>query len=154
MKLEIELDLNKIDYEAINQQIKHKLEELNIEEHYRIKDSIKNEIKNQVQEIVKNNMCDGYYWSERADTNTRNAITNELKALIIETLQPAINKYFDDLPEEQIDRLIADLMPKIFLSRLKEKCDDIIYQSIRQQDELNLQYLINEIDVIKNRLNI
>ena len=34
MKLEIELDLNKIDYDAINKQIAEKVAELNIKEEY------------------------------------------------------------------------------------------------------------------------
>ena len=36
MKLEIELDLNQIDYAAINKQIQDKIAEMNIREEYKI----------------------------------------------------------------------------------------------------------------------
>ena len=48
MKLEIELDLNKIDYDAINKQIAEKVAELNIKETYDIESKINTKINNKI----------------------------------------------------------------------------------------------------------
>lgn len=150
MKLEIELDLNKIDYDAINQQIRQKLEMMNLEEDYHIKDKIKQTIDTEVQALVYANMCDGYYWNYNADYNTKNTITNELKVLIQETLKPKIEEYFKSLPEDKIENLILDMVPKIFMEVIKSKCEDIYYNAAIKEHENNFIYLQNEICNIKS----
>ena len=56
MKLEIELDLNKIDYDAINKQIAEKVAELNIKEEY----DIESKISNKITSIVNKEVDDSY----------------------------------------------------------------------------------------------
>ena len=56
MKLEIELDLNKIDYDAINKQIAEKVAELNIKEEY----DIESKINNKITSIVNKDVDDSY----------------------------------------------------------------------------------------------
>jgi uncharacterized protein GlcG (DUF336 family) len=55
MKLEIELDLNKIDYDAINQQIQQKITDLDLTQEYKIDSRIKQEIDTQAvyEEVLK-----------------------------------------------------------------------------------------------------
>ena len=48
MKLKIELDLNKIDYDAINKQIAEKVAELNIKETYEIESKIDKKINDKI----------------------------------------------------------------------------------------------------------
>ena len=65
MKLEIELDLNKIDYDAINKQIAEKVAELNIKEEY----DIESKIDNRITSVVNREVDESYnsyienYWS-------------------------------------------------------------------------------------------
>ena len=56
MKLEIELDLNKIDYDAINKQIQEKIEAIDIQKEYDIDSRIRERISN----IVYNKVDIGY----------------------------------------------------------------------------------------------
>lgn len=75
MKLEIELDLDKIDYDAINKQIAEKVAALNLKEEYDIESKINNKITSMVNKEVEQSynsyICD--YWKHP---------TSEGKALI------------------------------------------------------------------------
>lgn len=52
MKLEIELDLNKIDYDAINKQIAEKIAALDIKEIYDVESKINSKITNLIKQEV------------------------------------------------------------------------------------------------------
>ena len=58
MKLEIDLDLNKIDYDSINEQIKQKIKDLDITNVYTIDDRIRNELDTQISQVIRDNMYD------------------------------------------------------------------------------------------------
>ena len=65
MKLEIELDLNKIDYDAINKQIQDKIADLNIQETYDIKSKVDNKIEELIDRDVigTNGYIERNYWT-------------------------------------------------------------------------------------------
>lgn len=60
MKLEIELDLNKIDYDAINNQILEKLSGMDIAEIYQINQVVGSAIRGRVDDIINEYFRDGY----------------------------------------------------------------------------------------------
>ena len=53
MKLEIELDLNKIDYDAINKQIQNKIKEMDLNTVYSINSKINNTVRVEVESEIE-----------------------------------------------------------------------------------------------------
>ena len=74
MKLEIDFDLNKIDYDSINEQIKQKIKDLDISNVYTIDDRIKNELDTQISQAIRDNMYRNY-WSNELDSKTTGNIS-------------------------------------------------------------------------------
>lgn len=61
MKLEIDLDLNQIDYEAINKQIQEKIDAMDIKDMYQLNSKIEYMIKDKVEGAVNNYLTGGVW---------------------------------------------------------------------------------------------
>ena len=114
MKLEIELDLNKIDYDAINQQIAEKVAELNIKEEYEIESRIYKKITSMVNDDVdySYNSYIEKYWSSPT-SNGKKLIESMSKAEIENRTKKIIEEIFDS--EYNEETLKEDMLKIIFL---------------------------------------
>jgi hypothetical protein len=144
MKLEIELDLNKIDYDSINQQIQQKIANLNLTEVYRIDHCIRKEIDEQVSDIVRRNMYSNY-WGGTVDAKMNTAITTEFKELLRETIAPAITEAFDKIPDEEVLKMFIEVFPIIYMSEMTRMIQDNYYT-----EKANSETFIN--GIITSRL--
>ena len=128
MKLEIELDLNQIDYGAINKQIQDKIAEMNIHEEYKIDSKINDAVKREVDETVgyrvRNHLSGGPWNSlnNESKNQVRNTISNHIKELV----EPHVKEIFDQIPEEELNKLISDLIPRVMMDVISAKMLGII----------------------------
>lgn len=149
MKLEIDLDLNKIDYDSINEQIKQKIKDLDITSVYTIDNRIKNELDAQISQVINENMYRNY-WSNALDNKTEGHIQDELRTLIKEAITPSVNNVFNKISEEEIEKMILDILPKALVMLLVDNLKGSLYSL--QNDQINMVEAIVE-NHINNRLN-
>ena len=149
MKLEIDLDLNKIDYDSINAQIKQKIEDLDIAKVYTINDRIQDELKAQISQVISQNMYRNY-WSNELDNRTTGHIQDELRVLIRETITPSINNVFNKISEEEIEKMILDILPKTLVMLMIDNLKGSLYSL--QNDQMSLMESVIE-NHINNKLN-
>lgn len=124
MKLEIELDLNKIDYEAINKQIQEKIADMDLEKAYQISCKINNKITEKVEEKVNQHL--GYaHWSG-LNENSRRGINDEISKNVRELIKPHVENIFSQIPQEELDKIIGDLIPELLLDTISSNINTII----------------------------
>lgn len=149
MKLEIDLDLNKIDYDSINEQIKQKIKDLDITNVYTIDDRIKNELDTQISQAIRDNMYRNY-WSNELDSKTTENIQDELRILIKEAITPSVNNVFNKISEKEIEKMILDILPKALVALIIDNLKGSFYSF--QNDQISLMESVIE-SHINNRLN-
>ena len=149
MKLEIDLDLNKIDYDSINEQIKQKIEDLDIAKIYTISDRIQDELNAQISQAIRQNMYRNY-WSDALDSKTERHIQDELRILIKEAMTPSVNNIFNKISEEEIEKMILDILPKALVMLVIDNLKGSFYSL--QNDQMSLMESVIE-NHINNRLN-
>ena len=129
MKLEIELDLNKIDYDAINKQIAEKVAELNIKEEY----DIESKISNKITSIVNKEVDDSYnsyikkYWScptsegkKLIESISKSEIENRTKKVMEEIFSTEYN-------EETLREVMLKIIPDVFASILFRRMESALF---------------------------
>lgn len=149
MKLEIDLDLNRIDYDSINEQIKQKIKDLDITNVYTIDDRIRNELDTQISQVIRDNMYRNY-WSNELDSKTTENIQNELRILIKEAITPSVNNIFNKISEKEIEKMILDILPKALVMLIIDNLKGSFYSF--QNDQISLMESVIE-SHINNRLN-
>lgn len=127
MKLEIELDLNKIDYDAINKQIAEKIAALDIKEMYDVESKINNKITNLINDEVEysyNSYLNKKYWGdgttakgrELVEKLTKEKIENHTKKVMEEIFT---NEYNEDVMRETMLKVIPSVFASILFSRME-----------------------------------
>lgn len=124
MKLEIDLDLNKIDYEAINRQIQDKIDDMDIKDMYSLDSKVEYMIKDKVERAVNDYLTDGV-WRGLNDSSRRE-INDEIRKNIKGLIEPHVKNIFNQLPQEELDKIISDLLPKILMDLLSENMKHMI----------------------------
>ena len=150
MKLEIDLDLNKIDYDSINKQIKQKIKDLDITSVYTIDDRIRNELNAQISQVINENMYRNY-WSNELDNKTEGHIQDELRILIKEAITPSVNNVFNKISEEEIEKMILDILPKALVMLLIDNLKGSLYSLQNDQTYLMESVIENHINRRLNR---
>lgn len=125
MKLEIELDLNKIDYDAINKQIAEKVAALNIKDMYDVDSKIDRKITDLVDKEVDGsyNMYLDRYWSgttpegqKLIESMTKTAIENRTRAVLEDIFA---NCYSEEVMREIMLKMIPQVFASILFSRIE-----------------------------------
>lgn len=115
MKLEIELDLEKIDYEAINKQIQEKIAEMDLSKVYNIESKIKNQINDAIEESVNYHLQRTNWGSENLHNETRQEVRGEIHQVIQNLVSPHIDEVFNKIPKEELDKTIMEVFPVVLL---------------------------------------
>ena len=129
MEIKIDIDMNKIDYDAINEEILKKVKEMDSSQKYQIDDKI----RSRVSEVVNTDARDyiertwGYNTGiAELSNNARNNITELAKAEIKEKISVVVNDLFEKLPREELDKMVAGLVPQIIVSMIADQLKDVI----------------------------
>ena len=116
---------------------------------YTIDDRIRNELNAQISQVIRDNMCRNY-WSNELDSKTERHIQDELRILIKETMTPSVNNVFDKISEEEIEKMILDILPKALVMLIIDNLKGSFYSL--QNDQMGLMESVIE-NHINNRLN-
>ena len=152
MKVEIDIDMSKIDYDSINKQIKEKLENMTPEDifkkYYYTDEDIREYISNKLDESSKDYMVkQGWFTNSEAQSK----ITKMTTDIVKEKLTPIVEEYFKN--EEEISKLVNELFPKIFVNVLYDKAVDSIFTQ-ENKIRYDTQALCHSIveNVFRNRM--
>ena len=154
MKLEIELDLNKIDYDAINQQIVEKIAAVDIKDLYAIESRIDNKVCHLVNEAVEDAYGDyiSKYWGrDYATDNGKRFINDVIKNEIKSRSEKIIEDIFaNEYSEEVIREVALKMIPNVFAYVLFERFKDSLCMSDINYQEM-VHYMIT--DEIESKIN-
>ena len=148
MKLGIELDLNKIDYDSINKQILDKLSDMDIAEVYQINQVVGSAIRGRVDDIINDYFRNGYGWGSLS-SNARTDVNDVIKANIEETVKPMIEEAFNKFAPGELEGIIYRLIPNVMINLMTTGMRDYIQNSFYGHDANLLQQAT---DLIENRL--
>lgn len=127
MKVEIDIDMSKIDYNSINKQIREKLENMTPEDifkkYYYTDEDIREYISNKLDESSKDYMVNQGWFNSNHEAKSR--ITKMTTDIVKEKLTPIVEEYFKN--EEEISKLVNELFPKIFVNVLYDKVVNSIF---------------------------
>lgn len=129
MKLEIELDLNKIDYDAINKQIAEKVAALDIKDMYNIESKIDSKISTLVKEEVDYSYNEylNKYWSSPTSEGKK-LIETMSKAEIENRTKKIIDDIFAaDYNEEVLRELMIKFLPDVFAAILFRRLESTLF---------------------------
>ena len=90
------------------------------------------------------------YWSNALDNKTEGHIQDELRILIKEAITPSVNNVFDKISEEEIEKMILDILPKTLVMLLVDNLKGSLYSL--QNDQIGLMESVIE-NHINRRLN-
>lgn len=153
MKLEIELDLNKIDYDLINKQIIEKVAVLDIKEMYDIESKIGNKISNLVQEEVdySYNQYLEKYWSGTT-AEGRQLIQKMTKAEIESRTQKMIDDIFaNDYNEDALREIVLKIIPDVFSAIMFNRLESALFKHEDSYYGMVHSMIRNEIDSVIRR---
>ena len=143
MKLEIELDLNKIDYTSINKQIKEKIDEMDLVETYSINSRVDSLVKSEVEYKVQEHLNDGC-WSG-LNTESRQEIKNIISGHIKEIVEPQVKEIFNKIPKEELDNIILDILPKVLVDLIKDSMQRVLIEYFNNSSEFIIEQAAHRI---------
>ena len=156
MKLEIELDLNQIDYESINKQIAEKVEVLDIKDMFNIESKINDKITDLVSDAVDdsyNEYIDNYW--RNATSEGRNLIQSMIKAEIENRTKQIIEEIFtNDYDEDKMREVMLKVIPDVFAYVLFSRMETTLFATEYSYREQMLNMIAAEVNyMIDNKID-
>lgn len=152
MKLEIELDLNKIDYDSINKQIAEKVAALNVEEMYDVESKVESRITRTINDLVDNsyNKYIDRYWSAPTSDGAK-LIETMSKSEIERRTGKVIEEVFtNEFNDDALRELIIKLLPTIFCNLLFIRLESSIFTNEYNYREQLMNRVTSEIQYVVN----
>lgn len=128
MEIKIDLDMNKIDYDAINKQIQEKIAALDIKDMYNVETRIDNKISNLIDnevDIAYNKYIKKSFWDDGTTDNGIKLIEDIIKTEI----EKCANKVIEEIGEEQLREIMFEYLPDVFATLLFEKMRSALFSS-------------------------
>lgn len=128
MEIKIDLDMNQIDYDAINKQIQEKIAALDIKDMYNVETKINSKISNLIADevdITYNKYIKKSFWDDGATDDGRKLIEDVIKTEI----ESCANRVIKEIGEENLRELMFKFLPDIFSTLLFEKMRSALFSS-------------------------
>ena len=133
MKVEIDIDMSRINYDSINEQIKEKLENLTptdiFSRYYKTDDDISRYIERHLDECSGDYMVNQGWWSNSA---AKQNIQDIAKRIITDKMQKICDDIFLTMTDEELQRLVYDIFPNVFVQAMYDKVAHVLYSSESQ----------------------
>ena len=146
MRVEIDIDMSRIDYDSINEQIKEKLENLTpsdiFSRYYKTDDDISRYIERHLDEGSENYMVNQGWWCN--DSTAKKNIQDIAKRIITDKMQKICDDIFATMTDEELQRLVYDILPNIFVQAMYDKITHTLYSSDSEK-EYNMQNICRSI---------
>lgn len=143
MEIKIDLDLNKIDYDAINKQIVEKIADMDLAANYNFKYKIENRINEEV-ELCVSDFFRTRRWGE-LNFSSQKDMQDMLYDKARELINPHVTNIIAQIPGEEINSLIADLIPKVLVDLLISHLKSVLYSYYDQSSETIINEATNRI---------
>lgn len=125
MKLEIDLDMNHIDYDAINKQIQEKIADMDLATNWDIGHKIRLKIDEEIEDCVTKEFFRTTRWSTLNDS-TKTELSSMLYRKAKEIIDPHVTDIINQIPEEEMNKIIADLIPKVLVDLISLSLRDTL----------------------------
>lgn len=141
MKVEIDIDMGKIDYDAINEQIREKLEDLNptdiFNRYYKTDSDISAYIENYLEQGSNQYIVNKGWWSNSSEA--KNKIEQIAKSIITVKVQEVCDGILATMSEKELQELVYKILPNVFVNTMYEKILSALYNHDMQlHADLNL----------------
>ena len=131
MQVNVVIDLDKIDYDSVNKQIKEKIDAMELDKIYPIKDMFNIGLERKV-----NSFLDDYigmrYGESEATIRTKQLVNDAIQDAIKDHITEYVDKFIDNLGEEKIGEMIAEIFPNVLSQYLYNKIT--CYEGGKQSD--------------------
>ena len=157
MKIELDLDMNKLDYDEINKQIAEKIAALDIKDMYdincRVDRAIETKIKDDVEFAYHNYIYKYWDGDDGSTAEGIKVIKDVCKSEIEERTKTVVNNIFNDLyTDDALKEIMMKIIPDIFAYAMFARMDKAIYESTSNyRDEMH-SIMRSEIESRINRL--
>lgn len=135
MKVEIDIDMSRIDYDSINAQIKEKLEGLTptdiFSRYYKTDADISEYIEKYLKDGSFNYIVNRGWWSNNSEAE-RN-ISNIAEEIITTKVKEVCDDIFATMTDEELQRLVYDIFPNVFVQAIYDKISHNLYSSEAQK---------------------
>ena len=129
MKVEIDIDMSRIDYDSINAQIKEKLENLAPEDifgkYYKYDSDIAGYIEKYLEDGSFNYVVNKGWWSNSTEA-TRN-ISDIAKEIITAKVAEVCDNVLATMPEDALQELVYKILPTVFVDAMYRKITNALY---------------------------
>lgn len=128
MKIELNLDMDKIDIDSINREVEKQLSQRNLKEDYDIEHKIESKVDQFIDSAVNDELYDYIDQYDRPKAKTRNIISKAVEEEIICKVKEFVDKIIEEnYSEEQLKELVVEIFPTIVTSILVDKLKSMIY---------------------------
>lgn len=124
MEIKIDLDMNKIDYETINKKLVEKIADMDLYAKYNFKYTIDSKIDEEVKQCVTE-FLRTRRWGD-FNNSSKEEMRNVLYGKIKELIEPHVNNIIAQIPEEEMNKIIIDLIPKVLVDLLSQSLKDTL----------------------------
>ena len=141
MEIKIDLDLNKIDYDAINKQIVEKIADMDLAANFKYK------IENRINEEVELCVSDFFRtrrWGE-LNFSSQKDMQDMLYDKARELINPHVTNIISQVSDEEFNKIIADLIPKVLVDLLTSHLKSVLYSYYDQSSETIINEATNRI---------
>ena len=131
MKVEIDIDMSRIDYDSINAQIKEKLENLAPEDIFSKYYKTDSDIREYIEKYLKNGsekyIVNKGWWSNGSEATSK--IQDIAKEIITAKVSEVCNNILATMPEKDLQGLVYKILPHVFVDALYSKIINSLYNS-------------------------
>ena len=151
MKIELNLDMDKIDIDIINREVEKQLSQRNLKEDYDVEYKIEAKVDQFIASAVNDELYAYKDQYDRPTTKTTNIINKTVEEGISCKVKEFVDKIIEEnYSEEQLKQLVVEIFPtsvtSILVDKLKsmiysEKCDfnTYLHDMIRSEIEYSLR---------------
>lgn len=143
MEIKIDLDMNKIDYDAINKQIQEKITEMDLVTNYNFKYKIERKIDEEVEQCVTE-FFRTRRWGE-LNSSTKDEMNRMLYNKAESLIKPHVANIIGQVPEEEMNKIIVDLIPKVLVDLLSSHLKSVLYSYYDQSSNAIISEAANRI---------
>lgn len=131
MKVEIDIDMSRIDYDSINTQIKEKLESLTptdiFSRYYKTDEDISEYITKYLENGSYQYIVNKGWWSNNREAE--NKISNIATEIVTAKVKEVCDNILTTMPEKDLQELVYKILPNVFVDALYGKILNSLYGS-------------------------
>lgn len=135
MKVEINIDLDRIDYDSINEQIVERVKNMTpaeiFSEHYCTDNDVKEYIDYLLRKYSEDYIVN---WYGSTNRTAEEKIGNIAKDLITEKVKKACDDFLSTISDEEMQKLVNDTFPNLFVQAMYDRIASMLSNYYHKKD--------------------